>query len=205
MFDLMPFNRREDNLFHYLDNLEKNFWGDLATNVSSFRTDVLDKGDKFVLEAELPGFQKEDIDIHVEGNTLTISAQHKEESEEKKDGKFVRRERKYGSFTRSFDISDIDQAKINASYDNGILSVELPKQVEVVPAPTKIDIKSGFLPFSLPFSPLNNSGGLFLSKSSPRIRFPQPGFLKNFIKAPRSRPHFLKPRTLFILGNILFL
>ncbi len=58
MFDLMPFNRREDNLFHYLDNLEKNFWGDLATNVSSFRTDVLDKGDKFVLEAELPGFQK---------------------------------------------------------------------------------------------------------------------------------------------------
>ena len=113
----------------------------LATNVSSFRTDVLDKGDRFVLEAELPGFQKEDIDIHVDGNTLTISAQHKEESEEKKDGKFVRRERKYGSFTRSFDISDIDQAKINASYDNGILSVELPKQVEVVPTPTKIDIK----------------------------------------------------------------
>ena len=141
MFDLMPFNRREDNLFHYLDNLEKNLWGDLSADVSSFRTDVLDKGDKFVLEAELPGFQKEDIDIHVEGNTLTISAQHKEESEEKKDGKFVRRERKYGSFTRSFDISDIDQAKINASYDNGILSVELPKQVEVVPAPTKIDIK----------------------------------------------------------------
>ena len=102
---------------------------------------MLDKGDKFVLEAELPGFQKEDIDIHVEGNTLTISAQHKEESEEKKEGKFVRRERKYGSFTRSFDISDIDQAKINASYDNGILSVELPKQVEVVPAPTKINIK----------------------------------------------------------------
>ena len=77
----------------------------------------------------------------MEGNALTISAQHKEESEEKKDGKFVRRERKYGSFTRSFDISDIDQAKINASYDNGILSVELPKQVEVVPAPTKINIK----------------------------------------------------------------
>ena len=141
MFDLMPFDRREGNLFHYLDNLEKNLWGDLSADVSSFRTDVLDKGDKFVLEAELPGFQKEDIDIHVEGNTLTISAQHKEESEEKKDGKFVRRERKYGSFTRSFDISDIDQAKINASYDNGILSVELPKQVEVVPAPTKINIK----------------------------------------------------------------
>ena len=141
MFDLMPFNRREDNLFHYLDNLEKNFWGDLATNVSSFRTDVLDKGDKFVLEAELPGFQKEDIDIRVDGNTLIVSAQHKEESEEKKDGKFIRRERKYGSFSRSFDVTDIDHGKIHAAYENGVLTVELPKQVEVVPAPTKIEIK----------------------------------------------------------------
>ena len=72
---------------------------------------------------------------------MCIRDRHKEESEEKKDGKFVRRERKYGSFTRSFDISNIAQAKINASYDNRILSVELPTQVEVVPAPTKIDIK----------------------------------------------------------------
>ena len=46
-------------------------------NIDVYKRQVLDKGDKFVLEAELPGFQKEDIDIHVEGNTLTISAQHK--------------------------------------------------------------------------------------------------------------------------------
>lgn len=141
MFDLMPFDRREGNLFHYLDNLEKNLWGDLSADVSSFRTDVLDKGDKFVLEAELPGFQKEDIDIRVDGNTLIVSAQHKEESEEKKDGKFIRRERKYGSFSRSFDVTDIDRGKIHAAYENGVLTVELPKQVEVVPAPTKIEIK----------------------------------------------------------------
>lgn len=141
MFDLMPFDRREGNLFHYLDNLERNLWGDLSADVSSFRTDVLDKGDKFVLEAELPGFQKEDIDIHIDGNTLTVSAQHKEESEERKDGKFIRRERKFGSFARSFDVADIDQSKIHAAYENGVLTVELPKQVEVVPAPTKIEIK----------------------------------------------------------------
>ncbi len=141
MFDLMPFDRREGNLFHYLDNLERNLWGDLSADVSSFRTDVLDKGDKFVLEAELPGFQKEDIDIHIDGSTLTVSAQHKEESEEKKDGKFIRRERRYGSFARSFDVTDIDHAKIHAAYENGVLTVELPKQVEVVPAPTKIEIK----------------------------------------------------------------
>ena len=99
MFDLMPFNRREDNLFHYLDNLEKRTFGvTLPPTVSSFRTDVLDKGDKFVLEAELPGFpKKEDIDIHVEGNTLTISAQHKEESKKRKTASLYAGKEKYGS------------------------------------------------------------------------------------------------------------
>ena len=140
MFDLIPFEHKNNDLFRYLDDMERAFFGG-NVDIAPCKTDIVDEGSRYVLKADLPGFQKEDIDIHVEGNTLTISAQHKEESEEKKDGKFVRRERKYGSFTRSFDISDIDQAKINASYDNGILSVELPKQVEVVPAPTKIDIK----------------------------------------------------------------
>ena len=140
MFDLMPFNRREDNLFHYLDNLEKNFWGDLATNVSSFRTDVLDKGDKFVLEAELPGFQKEDIDIHVEGNTLTISAQHKEETQTD-DNTYIRRERRYGSMSRSFDISSIDADHIEAKFENGVLELDLPKKQETVPANHRIEIQ----------------------------------------------------------------
>ena len=140
MFDLIPFEHKNNDLFRYLDDMERAFFGG-NVDIAPCKTDIVDEGSRYVLKADLPGFQKEDIDIHVEGNTLTISAQHKEESEEKKDGKFVRRERKYGSFTRSFDISDIDQAKINASYDNGILSVELPKQVEVVPTPTKIDIK----------------------------------------------------------------
>ena len=140
MFDLIPFEHKNNDLFRYLDDMERAFFGG-NVDIAPCKTDIVDEGSRYVVKAALPGFQKEDIDIHVDGNTLTISAQHKEESEEKKDGKFVRRERKYGSFTRSFDISDIDQAKINASYDNGILSVELPKQVEVVPTPTKIDIK----------------------------------------------------------------
>ena len=141
MFDLMPFDRKEGNLFRYLDNFEKNFWNGLSADVSSFRTDVLDKGDKFVLEAELPGFQKEDINIQIDGDTLAISAKHKEESEEKKEGQFIRRERKYGSFMRSFDVSGIDRENIKASYENGVLTLELPKQGQVPPVSQKIDIK----------------------------------------------------------------
>ena len=60
MFDLMPFGRNEKSLFDYLDNFERNFFGDaFGGNVSQFRTDIVDKGDKYVLQAELPVSQKE--------------------------------------------------------------------------------------------------------------------------------------------------
>ena len=123
MFDLIPFERRTSNLFNYLDQMIRAFWGNSESSVVPCSTDIIDQGNQYLLRTDLPGYNKEDIHIDMDGDRMTISAQHKEESEEKKDGKFVRRERKYGSFTRSFDISDIDQAKINASYDNGILSV----------------------------------------------------------------------------------
>ena len=140
MFDLMPFGRRENNLFNYFDNMEKNFFGDMAQSFSTFRTDVIDEGDKYVLKAELPGFQKEDIKIDIEGSYLTISAQHSDETEEKKDN-FVRRERRYGSFARSFDISDIKSNEITADYTSGILSLNLPKVEETVPESRRIEIR----------------------------------------------------------------
>ena len=138
MFDLMPFGRSDNNLFNYLDNVEKNFFSGL--NVSQFRTDILDKDDHYELQAELPGFQKEDIHIDVENDTLTISAEHKDEVEEKKDN-YVRRERKYGSFSRSFDVSGVKADGISAEYHNGVLSLTLPKKNPEFPATRKIDIK----------------------------------------------------------------
>lgn len=140
MFDLMPFGHRENNLFNYFDNMEKNFFGDMAQSFSTFRTDVIDEGDKYVLKAELPGFQKEDIKIDIEGNYLTISAQHSDETEEKKDN-YVRRERRYGSFARSFDISDIKSNDITADYTSGILSLNLPKVEGTVPESRRIEIR----------------------------------------------------------------
>lgn len=140
MFDLMPFGHRENNLFNYFDNMEKNFFGDMAQSFSTFRTDVIDEGDKYVLKAELPGFQKEDIKIDIEGNYLTISAQHSDETEEKKNN-YVRRERRYGSFARSFDISDIKSNDITADYTSGILSLNLPKVEGTVPESRRIEIR----------------------------------------------------------------
>ncbi len=138
MFDLMPFGRNDNNLFNYLDNVEKNFFS--GFNTSQFRTDILDKDDHYELQAELPGFQKEDIHIDVENDTLTISAEHNDEVEEKK-GSYVRRERKYGSFSRSFDVSGIKADGISAEYRNGVLTLTLPKKNPELPATRKIDIK----------------------------------------------------------------
>ncbi|NLG92268.1 MAG: Hsp20/alpha crystallin family protein [Clostridiales bacterium] len=140
MFDLMPFGRRESSLFNYIDNMEKNFFGDFARSFSSFRTDVIDEGDRYVLKAELPGFNKEDIKIDIEGSYLTVSAQHSDDTEEKREN-YVRRERRYGSFARSFDISDIKSDEITAEYTNGILSLNLPKKEGTVPETRRIEIK----------------------------------------------------------------
>ena len=140
MFGMIPFDRRDSSLFDMLDNFERNFFGTSSNTASSFRTDIRDEGDKFVLEAELPGFKKKDIKLDLKDGILTISAQHTEENEEKKNS-YIRRERRYGSFSRSFDVSGIQEDHITAAYNNGVLELTLPKAQPVVPAARQIDIQ----------------------------------------------------------------
>lgn len=125
MYSLIPI-RGERNMFRYLDDLERSFWGDISEGISQFRADIIDEGDNFLLQAELPGFDKKDIQIGVENGYLNIRAEHREESEDKRKN-FVRRERKYGSFSRSFGLTGIDADQISAAYKNGVLGVKLPK------------------------------------------------------------------------------
>ena len=95
-----------------------------------------------ILQAELPGFVKEDIQIHIEGEYLTLSAQHKEENAEKDDkGKFVKRERYSGTYSRTFNISNIDVDQIAASYHNGVLELTLPKLQDKKEPIRKIEVK----------------------------------------------------------------
>ena len=142
MFGMIPFERSNDNFFDLFDNFERKFFGNSAAALPDFRTDIRDAGDRYILEAELPGFQKEDIKLDLKDGILTISAQHGENKEEEDDkGSYIRRERRYGSFTRSFDVTGVDEEHITAAYNNGVLELNLPKAVPVVPEAKRIAIE----------------------------------------------------------------
>lgn len=138
MFDLIPFEHRNHNLFNPFADFDR-FFDDLAKE-SPCKTDILDKGDHYLVRAELPGFKKEDIRLDVNGDCLTISASHQEESKEEKD-RFIRRERRYGSMSRSFDISGVEADKIEAAYKDGVLELKLPKRGETTPPTRQIEIQ----------------------------------------------------------------
>lgn len=139
MFGMIPFERSDNNIFDLFDNFQKQFFRNSNATLPAFRADIRDLDDKFVLEAELPGFNKEDISLDLKEGILTIKAEHKE-AQEQKQGEYIRQERRTGSFARSFDVSGIDESGISAAYKNGILEVTLPKQAPVVPESRQIDI-----------------------------------------------------------------
>jgi len=139
MFNLTPFNSRRNDLFNIFDDVNRSFLDPFTREFTSFRTDISDKGDHYLLEADLPGFTKEDIDIEVRDNQLIIRAEHNEDKEEKTHN-YIRRERSYGSFVRSFDISNVISDSIKADYRNGVLKLQLPKKDNKPTKGRKIDI-----------------------------------------------------------------
>lgn len=140
MFGMLPFDRSDSNVFDTFDNFARDFFRKSNADLPAFRTDIRDTGDSYVLEAELPGFQKEDITLDLKDGILTITAQHGE-STEQKEGGYIRRERRYGSFQRSFDVTGIEEGGITAAYESGILSLTLPKAKPAEPEVRRIAIQ----------------------------------------------------------------
>lgn len=123
---------RRYNPFRDFEDINRAFFGD--NSLAEFKTDIRDTGDGFLLEADLPGFKKEDIKLSVNGDTLTIKAErHSDfEDQDKKSG-YLRCERSYGSYSRSFDVTGVDVSQISASYTDGVLRIRLPKQAPKQP------------------------------------------------------------------------
>ena len=143
MFELVPYTRKRNvtfyNPFDELEDMQRRFFGETA--VRDFKTDIRDEGEHYLLEADLPGFKKEDISVNIEGDTLTIRAERTESTDEKDSkGNYIKRERSFGSFSRSFDMTGIRVEDIAAAYENGVLKLTLPKRQETLPTSRKLEI-----------------------------------------------------------------
>lgn len=116
--------------------------GENMANLTSFKTDIIEKEDAYIVEAELPGMSKDDIELDYHDNILTIRGrQETEKNEQDEERKYVRRERSSRSFSRQFIIQDVDEDAIKAKFDNGILEINLPKIHPTPTKSTKIDIE----------------------------------------------------------------
>ena len=102
--------------------------------------DLVEAEDHFVLKADLPGLAEDDVHIDVEGDVLTVSGERKAEHEDKREG-YVRVERSYGSFRRSLTLPEgIDAEAVQATFENGVLEVRIPKPEERKPRKVAISV-----------------------------------------------------------------
>lgn len=147
MFDLVPFGKRRDDAFGMLakslnDVFNDDFFAPIKSSTMSFRTDIRESEQAYLIEAELPGLKKEEIDIDYANPYLTIKAVRKEENaEENKEHQIVRRERRYGEYVRRFYVQDIAEEGIRASLKDGVLTLEVPKRQK--PQGKRIEIQDG--------------------------------------------------------------
>jgi HSP20 family protein len=140
----VPVLTHTERLFEDIDRMFENLWNgfpwwwgpvwrpqlaqELAVTKFAPRIEVSENDKGYVISAELPGLNKEDIQVTLDGSVLTIKGEKKEEQENKKDGYYYS-ERVYGSFARSLELpSDADPAKLKASFKNGVLRIEVEKQ-----------------------------------------------------------------------------
>jgi len=115
---------------------------ELLTGAWAPPVDILETKEKTVLKAELPGFDEDQIHLHFEDGILSLEGERKFEKENAEEN-YHRVERSYGKFARSFTIpSNVDNEKITAAFQNGILTVELPKREETKPKQIKIQTKA---------------------------------------------------------------
>lgn len=139
MFGLVPYSRRNGNITRkddwfgidrfFEDVFRDPFFAKVSAMTTPIRADVKETEKEYVVEAELPGVKKEDIIIDLNNDVLTLGVDIKNETKEEDNG-YIYRERQNGSYRRSFQVQNIKNQDVKASYKDGILTVILPKDDE---------------------------------------------------------------------------
>jgi len=147
MFSLVPFrsgnvDRRKNpwdmgSIFE--DFFKDSMFPTLYENSGQMKVDIRENAQNFVVDAEIPGAKKDEINLEIDDNMLTISVNHSEEVNDEKDN-YIRKERRSSSMTRSFAVENIIPDKATAQFENGVLTITLPKREEHTRKSRKISI-----------------------------------------------------------------
>ncbi|MTI94302.1 MAG: Hsp20/alpha crystallin family protein [Firmicutes bacterium] len=137
MFEPVVYNR--NRLFPrswFRDFLNDDFF---SNRLASIKADIFEEDGNLVIEAELPGFEKDEIKVQVNDNQLTISAERNQATEENAEN-YIRRERSVNQVCRTFIVEDLDAEKIAAKFENGLLRLTVPKPEQAQPESKEIEI-----------------------------------------------------------------
>jgi HSP20 family protein len=140
--DVLALQNRMNSLFQEYNRAQGE--GDALTTAAFVPpVDIYEDEHKIVLKLEVPGMQESDLDIQLENNVLTVKGERKFEKEEKEEN-FHRIERRYGSFYRSFTVPNtVNPEGVKASYEAGVLRLELEKRPEAKPKQIKVQVGKG--------------------------------------------------------------
>lgn len=139
MFSIIPYRtnhnmtRRENRGYFedFANDFFRPFFADnfgMMADQRPMKVDVKDEGDHYTLEADMPGMKKDDVKVEVNDGVLTISAEYNRTEEQKnEEDKYVYRERRFGSMSRSFNVEGIEENAITAEFRDGVLKLALPK------------------------------------------------------------------------------
>lgn len=144
MSTLIPYRYRNQltrpETTSFMDDFFRPFFG-LDNFTSTFSVDVKDEGDKYVLEADLPGVKREDVNVDVNDGVLTISAEWNTEKKDERRHGYVINERRSGRASRSFTLENVKENEISAEYKDGVLCLTMPKINETEKVARRIEIQ----------------------------------------------------------------
>jgi HSP20 family protein len=134
MFNLIPFVKNNQL------GIREDFFAPLTNVGNGFRVDLKEVDDSYLIEADLPGIKKEDITLQYANNYLTIVARRHDSQDTTQDN-YLRRERHYGEFQRSFYIGNVQEDKADAEFKDGVLTITLPKKDKTIQTANSIPIR----------------------------------------------------------------
>lgn len=148
MFSILPYRANNHmanrNFFDDFDSdFFRPFFDGMLRQQNPMKVDVREEADRYVLEADIPGVKKEDLKVEAHDGVLTIDASYdaRTETKDTEGDRYIYRERRTGSFSRAFNIDGIDEDGITAKFDNGVLTLDLPKRAQPVPERRAIEIQ----------------------------------------------------------------